>query len=73
MGTFIHTHSSRLFTIAAAAVALVAYFVHDLPQALILGLVGAILGTGEVVQRVEDGKTKAAAVPSATPPPSAVA
>ncbi|MEU1015374.1 hypothetical protein [Streptomyces sp. NPDC005898] len=54
---FIHAHSTRLYTIAAAALALVAYFVDGLPTGLILALVAAILGTGEAVQRVEDRKT----------------
>lgn len=73
MGTLIHANSTRLYAIVAAGIALVAHYVDDLPQALILGLAAAVLGTGEVVQRVEDGKTKAAAVPSPTPPPIAVA
>ncbi|MEU5428487.1 hypothetical protein AB0H73_23270 [Streptomyces olivoreticuli] len=73
MGAFFHAHSTRLYAIVAAAIALVAHYVDDLPQALILGLAAAVLGTGEVVQRVEDGKTRAAAVPSAEPPLTAVA
>ena len=36
----------RLFAIAAAIVALVAYYVPALPDALILGLIAAILGVG---------------------------
>ncbi|MFF4606097.1 hypothetical protein ACFY12_25570 [Streptomyces sp. NPDC001339] len=54
---FIHTHSTRLYAIAAAALSLVTYYVEDLPSGLILALVAAILGTGEAVQRVEDRKT----------------
>lgn len=54
---FIHDHSTRLYTIAAAALALIAHFVDDLPTGLILALVAAVLGTGEAVQRVEDRKT----------------
>ncbi|MFH8405320.1 hypothetical protein ACH4FX_11190 [Streptomyces sp. NPDC018019] len=57
MLTFIHTHSTRLYAIAAAALALVAYYVPDLPTELILALAAAILGTGEAVQRIEDAKT----------------
>ncbi|MFH9426262.1 hypothetical protein [Streptomyces sp. NPDC017529] len=57
MLTFIHTHSTRLYAIAAAALALVAYYVPDLPTELILALSAAILGTGEAVQRIEDAKT----------------
>ncbi|MEU7583814.1 hypothetical protein AB0B50_40260 [Streptomyces sp. NPDC041068] len=52
-----HAHSTRLYTIASAALALVAYFVDGLPTELILALVAAILGAGEAVQRVEDRKT----------------
>ncbi|MEU1352307.1 hypothetical protein ABZ410_00065 [Streptomyces cinnamoneus] len=72
MGAFIHMHSTRLYAVAATAIALVAHYVDDLPQALILGLAAAVVGTGEVVQRVEDGKTKAATVASPAPPPTAV-
>ncbi|MGG2460538.1 hypothetical protein ACO0M4_12065 [Streptomyces sp. RGM 3693] len=54
---FIHDHSTRLYAIAAAALALVAHYVQDLPTGLILALVAAVLGTGEAVQRVEDRKT----------------
>ncbi|GCD35692.1 hypothetical protein OEIGOIKO_03438 [Streptomyces chrestomyceticus JCM 4735] len=57
MLTFIHTHSTRLYAIAAAALALVAYYVPGLPTELILALSAAILGTGEAVQRIEDAKT----------------
>ncbi|MGD3109507.1 hypothetical protein [Streptomyces sp. YGL11-2] len=57
MFDFIHTHSTRLYAIAAAALALIAHYVQDLPTGLILALVAAVLGTGEAVQRVEDRKT----------------
>ncbi|MEU1307839.1 hypothetical protein ABZ419_02930 [Streptomyces cinnamoneus] len=69
---FIQAHSTRLYAIVAAGVALVAHYVDGLPQGLILGLAAAVLGTGEVVQRVEDAKTKAAAITSPTLPPTAV-
>ncbi|MFC4512242.1 hypothetical protein [Streptomyces ehimensis] len=69
---FIQAHSTRLYAIVAAAVALIAHYVDGLPQALILGLAAAVLGTGEVVQRVEDAKTKAAAIASPALPPTAV-
>ncbi|MER5780223.1 hypothetical protein ABT104_00630 [Streptomyces mobaraensis] len=69
---FIQAHSARLYAIVAAGVALVAHYVDGLPQALILGLAAAVLGTGEVVQRVENAKTKAATVASSAPPPEAV-
>lgn len=40
----------RIYSIAVAAVALIAEYVVDLPSALILGLIAAALGTGEVVR-----------------------
>nr|WP_324611111.1 LysM peptidoglycan-binding domain-containing protein [Streptomyces rimosus] len=52
-----HPHSTRLYAIAAAALALVAYYVPGLPTELILALSAATLGTGEAVQRIEDAKT----------------
>lgn len=54
---FAHTHSTRLYAIATAALSLIAYYVQDLPTGLVLALIAAALGTGEAVQRVEDGKT----------------
>ncbi|MEV0445902.1 hypothetical protein AB0I84_10440 [Streptomyces spectabilis] len=57
MINFVHAHSTRLYTIASAAVALVAYFVDGLPTELVLALIAATLGAGEAVQRVEDRKT----------------
>ncbi|MFI2242385.1 hypothetical protein [Streptomyces chrestomyceticus] len=54
---FIKTHATRLYAIAVALVALVAHFVPELPSELALGLVAAILGVGEAVQRTEDRKT----------------
>lgn len=72
MLTFIHAHSTRLYGIAAAALALVAYYVPDLPTELILALAAATLGTGEAVQRIENAKTAKAlsstteALPSGT-------
>lgn len=50
-------HPARLYSIAAAAVTLVALYVPGLPQEAILGLVAALLGAGEVTQRVENSKT----------------
>jgi len=41
----------RWFAIVAALLALVAHYVPDLPTALFLGLVGAILGVGSEVAR----------------------
>ncbi|MFB6816275.1 hypothetical protein ACFCV8_17220 [Streptomyces sp. NPDC056347] len=54
---FIKTHPARIYAVAVAALALVAHYVPELPSALVLGLVAAVLGTGEAVQRAEDRKT----------------
>jgi len=40
----------RLYAVATAGVALLAYYVPSLPQALVLGLVAAIFGGGEAVR-----------------------
>ncbi|MER5887129.1 hypothetical protein ABT160_25175 [Streptomyces sp. NPDC001941] len=57
---FIKTHPARIYAVVVAALALTAHFVPSLPSALILGVVAAVLGTGEAVQRVENGKTVSA-------------
>lgn len=49
-------HPARLYAVVAAAVALIAQYV-TIPQEAILALVAALLGMGEVTQRVEDQKT----------------
>lgn len=54
---FLKSHAARLYAVVVALLALVAHFVPDLPSELVLGLVAAILGVGEAVQRTEDGKT----------------
>ncbi|QDQ14315.1 hypothetical protein [Streptomyces spectabilis] len=54
---FIKAHAARLYAVAVSAIALVAFYVPDLPDELVLGLVAAVLGVGEAVQRTEDGKT----------------
>ncbi|MEU9707467.1 hypothetical protein AB0E21_02440 [Streptomyces sp. NPDC047967] len=54
---FIKAHPARIYAVAVAALALVAHYVPELPSALVLGLVAAVLGTGEAVQRAEDRKT----------------
>ncbi|ROQ59128.1 hypothetical protein EDD93_6509 [Streptomyces sp. 840.1] len=53
----IKQHPARIYAVAVAVLALVAHYVPDLPSALVLGLVAAVLATGEVVQRAEDRKT----------------
>ncbi|WP_367046136.1 hypothetical protein [Streptomyces sp. Je 1-332] len=60
MSNFIHSNSTRLYAIVSAALSLIAYYVDGLPTGLILALAAAILGTGEVVQRIEDRKTSQA-------------
>ncbi|WP_405016426.1 hypothetical protein OHV05_04385 [Kitasatospora sp. NBC_00070] len=57
---FVRTHPARLYAVLTATLALVAHYVPGLPTALALALVAAVLGTGEAVQRVEDGKTSTA-------------
>lgn len=47
----IKTNPVRLYAIASALLALVAFYVPGLPVVLILGVVAAILGTGETVRR----------------------
>ncbi|MEU8619947.1 hypothetical protein [Streptomyces sp. NPDC048623] len=65
--TFIKTHPARLYAVAVAALALVAHYRPELPSALVLGLVAAVLGVGEAVQRTENGKTTAAGSPELVP------
>ncbi|MEV7925299.1 hypothetical protein [Kitasatospora sp. NPDC088779] len=72
MTQFLKTHPARLYAIAATVLALVAHYVRDLPDVLILAVVAATLGVGETVQRVEDGKTLAAGEPAAPAAPSEV-
>ncbi|MEV7278113.1 hypothetical protein [Streptomyces sp. NPDC093111] len=60
MHTFVSAHPARIYAVAVAALALVAHYRPDLPSALVLGLVAAVLGVGEAVQRTENGKTAAA-------------
>ncbi|UJB43610.1 hypothetical protein [Streptomyces sp. A1-5] len=57
---FITTHPARIYAVITAALALVVYYVPNLPDALILGLAAAVLGIGEGVQRTEDAKTRGA-------------
>ncbi|MER5260434.1 hypothetical protein [Streptomyces sp. NPDC002855] len=54
---YIKTHATRIYAVLVAGLALVAHYFPDLPTALILGVGAAVLGTGEAVQRVENGKT----------------
>ncbi|MEU5186985.1 hypothetical protein AB0G83_07495 [Streptomyces klenkii] len=66
-------HPARAYSVAAAAVALVAQYV-TVPEEAILALVAALLGAGEVTQRVENTKTAEAfkllaKVAAKAPPP----
>ncbi|OKI71411.1 hypothetical protein AMK15_01930 [Streptomyces sp. MJM1172] len=54
---FVKANPARVYAVAVAAIALVAYFVPALPTELVLGLVAAVLGLGEAVQRTENAKT----------------
>ncbi|MEU7177020.1 MULTISPECIES: hypothetical protein [Streptomyces] len=55
--TFAKAHATRLYTVLVAVFTLVAHYMPSLPTALILAVAAAALGTGEAVQRVENGKT----------------
>ncbi|MFE5896864.1 hypothetical protein ACFQ67_05500 [Streptomyces sp. NPDC056488] len=57
---FISKHPARIYAVAVAVLALVAHYRPELPSALVLGLVAAVLGVGEAVQRTEDRKTAGA-------------
>ncbi|MFG3349228.1 hypothetical protein ACGF1Z_29745 [Streptomyces sp. NPDC048018] len=63
---FISKHPARIYAVAVAALALVAHYRPELPSALVLGLVAAVLGVGEAVQRTEDRKTATAGEPTET-------
>ncbi|MQS38885.1 hypothetical protein [Streptomyces katsurahamanus] len=54
---FVKTNPARLYALAVAVLALVAFYVPELPTELVLGVVAALLGTGEAVQRTENRKT----------------
>jgi hypothetical protein len=56
---FVKTHPARVYAAVVAVLGLVAALGVDVPSAQILGAVAAVLGLvgGEVVQRVENGKT----------------
>ncbi|MFI8237612.1 hypothetical protein ACIF83_10225 [Streptomyces sp. NPDC085866] len=56
---FVKTHPARVYAAVVAVLGLVAALGIDVPSAQILGVVSAVLGLvgGEVVQRVENGKT----------------
>lgn len=47
-------HATRIYAVAASAVALVAHYVPTLPVEAVLALAAALLGVGEVAQRAED-------------------
>ena len=46
----IKTNPVRIYAIVTAALALVAFYVPDIPTVLILGLVAGVLGLGEGVR-----------------------
>lgn len=46
----IKNNPTRIYSIIVAGLALVAFYVPDMPTPLILGLIAAVLGTGEVVR-----------------------
>lgn len=50
---FVRTHAARLYAVAVAGIALVAHYEPDMPSELVIGVVAAVLGVGEAVQRAE--------------------
>ena len=50
VGIAIKNNPVRLYSILTAVIALAAHYYQDLPTALLLGLLAAIFGTGEVVR-----------------------
>lgn len=54
--TFLKTHATRVYAVTVAVLALVAHFIPEVPSVLVLGVVAAVLGVGEGVQRIEDSK-----------------
>lgn len=59
--TAIRNNPTRVYSIVAAAVALVVFYVPSIPAALVLALAAAILGTGEVVRANVTPEAKAQA------------
>ncbi|MDQ8703296.1 hypothetical protein RCO28_12470 [Streptomyces sp. LHD-70] len=57
---FLRAHSVRIVAVLAALVPLLVTHFPDIDWYGALALVGALLGVGEVAQRVEDGKTREA-------------
>jgi hypothetical protein len=53
---FIRDNAARFYAVAVAVLALLAHFVPGLPSELVLGVVAAILGTGEAVHRAGSAK-----------------
>lgn len=60
MNQFISNHGVRLYAVAAALVPLLVVYRPDVEWAAYLPVVAALLGVGELAQRHEDAKTKAA-------------
>jgi hypothetical protein len=69
MMDFLKKHPARVYSLVVAALGLAAAFGVEVPEAQILGAVGAVLAliSGEAVQRVEDSKTRDALL---TPSPA---
>ena len=51
MMTFVRAHAMRIYAVVAALLALVIHYLPDLPSDLIMGVVAALLGIGEAMQR----------------------
>lgn len=59
---FIKANPARVYAVVVAALALTAFYLPNLPTELLLGVVAAVLGLGEAVQRTENRKTAQAFV-----------
>ncbi|UFQ16426.1 MULTISPECIES: hypothetical protein [Streptomyces] len=58
--TFLRAHAVRIVAVLAALVPLLVVRFPEIDWYGLVAVVGALLGVGEVAQRVEDGKTRAA-------------
>ncbi|MER5441113.1 hypothetical protein [Streptomyces sp. NPDC002790] len=58
--SFLRAHSVRIAAVVAALVPLLVARFPDIDWYGLVAVVGALLGVGEVAQRVEDGKTREA-------------
>lgn len=55
---FVKAHPARVYAVLAACAALLPAVVGGVSTVALLGIVAALLGVGEKVQRTEDSKTE---------------